>query len=159
MQWKNCFQLSGMVAILFVLAAGGNALAQQAHQVHHPAEIVWKEAPPSLPRGAQAAVLRGDPTQPGLFTMRLKFPPGYVVMPHWHTADEHVTVITGALLLGIGENYDAEKVERILPGSLMVMPATHRHYARFDQETVLQLHGMGPWVVNYVRPADDPRNR
>ena len=91
--------------------------------------------------------------------MRLKFPAGYIVSPHWHTQDEHVTVISGALLLGVGEMYDASEVETLTPGTLMVMPATHRHFARFDQETVLQLHGMGPWIVNYVNPADDPRNK
>jgi len=144
------------LVIAIMLAGTLSALAQQ-HMVHRPDQMEWKDAPVSLPPGAKVAVLRGDPTQPGLFTMRLKFPAGYSVMPHWHTADEHVTVISGTLLLGIGEKFDAAKTEAITPGMLMVMPATHRHYARFEQETVLQLHGMGPWVVNYVSPADDPR--
>jgi quercetin dioxygenase-like cupin family protein len=132
---------------------------QQTHFVHRPAEIQWKPAPAALPPGAQVAVLRGDPAQPGLFTMRLKFPAGYIVSPHWHASDEHATVLSGTLLLGVGEKFDAAKLEAITPGMLMVMPATHRHFARFDQETVLQLHGIGPWVVNYVNPADDPRKK
>lgn len=150
--------LFGIVAVAVVLAASATVAFAQ-HLIFNPETIVWKDAPPSLPKGAMVAVLRGDPTQPGIFTMRLKFPAGYIVSPHWHTQDEHVTVISGALLLAEGDQYDAKKLERITPGSLMVMPATHRHFASFDQETVLQLHGMGPWVVNYVNPADDPRNK
>ena len=145
--------------IVGLVLMSGSAAFGQHHFVFSPDQIEWKPAPTSLPRGAQVAVLRGDPTQPGLFTMRLKFPAGYIVAPHWHTADEHVTVISGALLLGAGDQFDATKTEKLLPGTLMVMPATHTHFARFDQETVLQLHGMGPWLVNYVNPADDPRNR
>lgn len=89
--------------------------------------------------------------------MRLKFPANYIVSPHWHTADEHVTVISGALQIAMGERFDRNKTNTITVGSLMVMPATMRHFAFFAEETVLQLHGMGPWVVNYVNPKDDPR--
>ncbi len=150
--------------LMLPLLAAEASLAQEAQQatphhfVHVPEKLAWKDAPVSLPKGAQVAVLRGDPAQPGLFTMRLKFPAGYIVSPHWHTADEHVTVISGTLYIGAGEKYSAREVEAIRPGTLMVMPATHRHFAHFREETVLQLHGLGPWVVNYVNPADDPRN-
>ena len=152
--------LASVVLCLSLCALAVTAPAQEAHHfIFRPDAIEWKEGPASLPPGAKVAVLRGDPTQPGIFTMRLKFPAGYIVSPHWHTQDEHVTVISGALLLGVGDKYDAEKVEKITPGMLMVMPATHRHFARFDQETILQLHGIGPWIVNYVNPADDHRNK
>ena len=147
------------IAMVAAMMAAWTTTASAQHLIFNPETIVWKDAPASLPKGAKVAVLRGDPTQPGIFTMRLKFPAGYIVSPHWHTQDEHVTVISGALLLAEGDQYDAKKLERITPGSLMVMPATHRHFASFDQETVLQLHGMGPWVVNYVNPADDPRKQ
>lgn len=144
-------------AILALALASAACAQDSAFIVHKPDQLDWRPAPASLPPGAQVAVLRGDPTQPGLFTMRLKFPAGYVVMPHWHTNDEHVTVISGELKIGMGDKAGREKTTLVLPGSLMVMPKTHRHFAYFDKETVLQLHGISPWVVNYVNPADDPR--
>ncbi|OFV99495.1 MAG: hypothetical protein A3F68_09200 [Acidobacteria bacterium RIFCSPLOWO2_12_FULL_54_10] len=144
-----CLSLLGIV-INLPAAIGQNV-------IYSPDSIEWKDAPPSLPKGAKVAVLRGDPAQPGLFTMRLRFPANYIVSPHWHTADEHVTVISGALQIAMGERFDRTKTNTITSGSLMVMPATMRHFAFFAEETVLQLHGMGPWVVNYVNPQDDPR--
>ena len=147
-----------LLTLCALIGIAERALAQE-HFVFSAEKIEWKEAPASLPAGAKVAVLRGDPTQPGIFTMRLRFPAGYIVSPHWHTQDEHVTVISGALLIGDGERFDASRLETVTPGNLMVMPATHRHFARFDQETVLQLHGIGPWVVSYVNPDDDPRKQ
>jgi hypothetical protein len=149
------------VLLLVVLALTGTlelALAQE-HFVFSSDKIEWKEGPASLAPGTKMAILRGDPTKPGMFLMRLKLPVGYIVAPHWHTQDENVTVISGALLIGDGERFDAARLEKVTPGNLMVMPATHRHFARFDEETVLQLQGLGPWVVNYVNPADDPRKQ
>ena len=146
------------IAFVMVLAVSFAARAQDpAFIVHQPEQLKWQPAPAALPPGAQVAVLRGDPTKPGIFTMRLKFPAGYVVNPHWHTNDEHVTVISGELKIGMGDRGSRSETTSVLPGSLMVMPATHRHFGYFDQETVLQLHGISPWVVNYVNPADDPR--
>ena len=68
------------------------------------ADLKWGPAPPGLPAAVQATVLDGDPTKPGLFTVRLKAPDGTQIMPHWHPADEHVTVLSGALMVGMGRN-------------------------------------------------------
>jgi quercetin dioxygenase-like cupin family protein len=146
-------------ALIFAVALTVAAHAQDTtFIVHKPDQLKWQPAPASLPPGAQVAVLRGDPTKPGIFTMRLKFPAGYVVMPHWHTQDEHITVISGELKIGMGDKANRAETTSVLPGSLMVMPKTHHHFGYFDKETVLQLHGISPWVVNYINPADDPRN-
>ena len=161
--------ISAIVTLIAITALAGSALAQnqqdkqavaadQGFFVHKPEQLKWQPAPAALPPGAQVAVLRGDPTKPGIFTMRLKFPAGYVVMPHWHTQDEHITVISGELKIGMGDKANRTETTSVLPGSLMVMPKTHHHFGYFDKETVLQLHGISPWVVNYINPADDPRN-
>jgi quercetin dioxygenase-like cupin family protein len=121
------------------------------------AEIQWKDGPPSLPKGVMMAVLEGDPTQPGMFTLRFKFPDGFQVKPHWHTQTEHATVISGVLHLGMGDRFDRAET-RVLPvGAFGHWPAGTRHFAWFEGETILQLHGQGPWSVEYVNPADDPR--
>jgi mannose-6-phosphate isomerase-like protein (cupin superfamily) len=157
MKFKLQLNMLALLAMAFVLSA--KAQDDKGFIVHNPDKLAWRPAPASLPRGAQVAVLRGDPTKPGIFTMRLKFPAGYVVNPHWHTQDEHVTVISGEMKIGMGDKPSRSETTSVTPGSLMVMPATHHHFAFFDKETVLQLHGIAPWVVNYVNAADDPRSK
>ncbi|MBN8467638.1 cupin domain-containing protein [Corallococcus exiguus] len=105
------------------------------------------------------AVIEGDPTVAGkLFTFRFRFPAGYRLPPHFHPADEHVTVLSGELFMGTGEKFDASKAEALPPGSFVVMPANQRHFAFARQPTEIQVHAVGPWGITYVNPKDDPRN-
>jgi quercetin dioxygenase-like cupin family protein len=104
-------------------------------------------------------VLEGDPTKEGLFTMRLQFPDGFEVKPHWHPAVEHVTVLAGTLNLGMGDAFDKAKTRALDAGSFVYMPPEMHHFAWAKGRTIIQLHGMGPWQVNYLNPADDPRKR
>lgn len=150
-----------VVGTLLLLIAPA-AAAAQAQQPPPPrlfpaADIKWKAGPPAMPKGAQMAVLEGDPTQPGMFTVRLRFPDGFEVRPHWHTQTEHVSVIAGALHLGMGERFDRGTTQKLVAGSFGYWPAGTRHFAWMEGETILQLHGQGPWTVTYVNPADDPR--
>jgi uncharacterized protein (TIGR02246 family) len=123
----------------------------------HARELVWRDAPPSLPPGAKIAVLEGDPTQPGPFTFRLKFPAGYRIPPHFHPVIEHATVVSGALSIGQGDRWDDSKLVRLDADDFIHMPPGERHFARATGETVLQLHSTGPWGITYVNPQDDPR--
>ena len=123
------------------------------------AEIHWVDGPPSLQKGAQMVVLEGDPAKEGLFTMRLRFPDGFDVKPHSHTQIEHVTVIAGTLHFGMGEKFDRSNTRPMPAGSFGFWPIGMRHFAYAEGETVLQLHGRGPWTITYVNPADDPRGR
>jgi hypothetical protein len=124
-----------------------------------PGNIRWTAGPASLRPGAQAAVLEGDPTREGVFTMRLRLPPGFEVRPHWHSQVEHVTVLAGVLHFGMGEKFDRAATRPMPAGSFGYWPIGMRHFAWAEGETVLQLHGRGPWTVTYVDPADDPRQR
>jgi len=121
------------------------------------ADLQWKDGPPSMPKGAKMAVLEGDPTGPGMFTMRLRFPDGFKVGPHWHSQTEHVTVIAGTLHVGMGERFDRSSARTLVAGSFGYWPAGTRHFAWMEGETILQLHGQGPWTITYVNAADDPR--
>jgi hypothetical protein len=121
------------------------------------AGLQWRPGPPALPKGVMMVILEGDPAVAGMFTMRLKFPGGTKVMPHFHSATEHATVISGALHIGMGDTFDQSKATTMSQGSFGFWPAGMHHYGWFDGETVLQLHGQGPWTVTYVNPADDPR--
>ena len=122
------------------------------------AEIKWKDGPGSLPAGAKFAMLEGDPTKEGPFVMRLWFPDGFRIQPHWHPKVERVTIISGTLNLGMGEKFDKSATRELTAGTFGFWPAGMRHFAWAKGDTVLQLHGTGPWIITYVNPADDPRN-
>ena len=124
-----------------------------------PAAVRWKDGPPSLRKGVQMAVLEGDPARAGVFTMRLRLQDGFEVAPHWHSQVEHVTVLTGVLHFGVGERFDRSATREMAAGSFGYWPIGMRHFAWAEGETVLQLHGRGPWTITYVNPADDPRDR
>ena len=124
-----------------------------------PGEIKWMEGPPSLRPGAKMSILEGDPSREGMFTMRLWFPDGFEVAPHWHSQVEHVTVISGTLNIGMGDRFDKASTRAMPAGSFGYWPVGMKHYGWVSGETVLQLHGKGPWTIRYVNPADDPRNK
>lgn len=122
-------------------------------------EMTWSPAPAVLPAGAQIAVLDGDPNKKGLYTFRLKFPAGYKVAPHWHPSLEDLTVISGNFYMGMGTTADESKVKAYGPGAFMSLPANHTHYVIGQEETIIQLHGMGPFGMTYINPADDPQKK
>ena len=131
---------------------------QKAEMSLYPtAEIVWKDGPASLPAGAKVAVLEGDPSKEGFFTMRLRLPDGFKVPPHWHPKVEHVTVISGTFNVGMGEQFDQTATRAMPAGTFGFWPAEMRHFAWTKGETVVQLHGTGPWMITYVNSSDDPR--
>jgi len=149
-----------LVAAVFCTAAITYSQTEgKTHIMFTPSTVSWAAAPPSLPPGAQAAVLEGDPSKAGPFTIRVKAPDGYRIAPHYHPADEHVTVLQGALMMGMGEKMDMAAARELTAGSFGLMPAGVRHFASMKGETILQLHGIGPWGITYVNPADDPRNK
>jgi quercetin dioxygenase-like cupin family protein len=124
-----------------------------------PDAIKWAPAPPSLPAGAKLAVLEGDPGKPGPFTMRLAMPAGYRIPPHFHPVTEHVTVIEGTFYVGMGEILDPSKVSALPTGTFAALEPGVRHFALTKGATTIQLHGVGPWSLTYVNPADDPRTK
>lgn len=151
-----------LVAAAASVSVGGVAWAQHGaahHRILTPVQMKWGAGPPSLPPGARAVVLYGDPTKEGLFVMRLRFPAGYRIPAHTHPRPEILTVVSGVLHLGTGEN-PATATTRALPaGSFFALEPGTVHFARTRQPTVVQLSSTGPWTINYVNPADDPRKK
>ena len=129
----------------------------RTHVLLAPTEMTWGNAPASLPSGAKAAVIEGDPAAAGPFTMRLQLPDGYRVPPHFHPAIEHVTVISGKFTVGTGARGDFAEAKALTAGGFMMMPAGSVHHVRAEGETVIQVHRVGPWGITYSNPADDPR--
>jgi quercetin dioxygenase-like cupin family protein len=133
-------------------AAGGQVIVARA------AELTWAPGPPSLPPGAEFVLIEGNPAEAVPLTLRLKFPPNYRVPPHWHSVIEHVTVLSGTLNIGMGEQATYQGGTALSAGSFAAMPQKMVHSAWTGADgVVFQLHSVGPWSITYVNPADDPR--
>jgi anti-sigma factor ChrR (cupin superfamily) len=133
--------------------------SKDGHVILTPDTLKWKPNP-MLPPGAQASILAGDPTKAGsVYAIRLKVPDGFKIPLHWHPSDENVTVLKGTLMIGVGEKFDPAKMEAVPVGGFMRMPKQMRHFAMAKGETIVQVHGVGPFEINYVNSADDPRTK
>ena len=148
-----------MAVVITLSATWSSAAEPQSPEMHlyPPTSLEWKQGPAAIPPGAKMAVLEGDPTKEGMFVVRFQFPAGYHIPAHTHPKTERVTVISGALFLATGETLDRNSAKELPAGSFGYWPAGMKHAAWSDGETVIQLHGVGPWQINYVNPADDPR--
>jgi quercetin dioxygenase-like cupin family protein len=141
-------------------AESSSADSHRPHSMVSPTDIQWTPAPPKLPPGAQFAVLEGDRTKPGVsYTFRAKLPDGYSVPAHWHSMDENITVIQGKMRLGMGEKFDPAKLRDLPAGSYALLPKGQPHFNLYEGETIIQLHGIGPYDIHYVNPADDPSKK
>jgi quercetin dioxygenase-like cupin family protein len=138
---------------------GHDGAKSDAHVALNESDMKWGDAPPSLPKGAKAVVLSGDPGKEGEFTLRLKMPKDYKIPAHWHPTSEHVTVISGTFHIGTGDKLDAAAGKELKAGGFTFLPAKTHHFAWATEETVVQVHGMGPFAINYLNPDDDPRNK
>ena len=134
------------------------AHAADGHTFVTPSDLVWTDVP-ALPAGAKIAVIEGPMNEAVPFTVRLKLPADFKVPAHWHSGIEHVTVISGTFNVGMGDKIDPAKTQAIPVGGVAIMQAKMNHFAWTKEETILQVHGVGPWAVNYVNPADDPRKK
>ena len=151
-----------LVSAVTLLVASAFALPLSAaddHKMLTAQDVKWSPAPGSLPKGAEVAVLFGDPSKEGLFAMRLKFPKDYVIPPHSHPKPEIVTVISGTFKIGMGDTADRSKANPLPAGGFFGFPPGMTHFAYTDEETVVQLNSTGPWTLTYVNPSDDPRQK
>ena len=123
-----------------------------------PDELKWADVP-SLPPGAKIAVIEGPINEAGPITFRLKFPANYQIPAHSHPGIEHVTVISGTFNMGMGDKLDTAKTKVLSAGSMAIMPPKTNHFGWTKDEVIVQVHGVGPWAVTYVNPADDPRKK
>jgi quercetin dioxygenase-like cupin family protein len=153
------FMLAAFFAVIVSHASLSAEQTQSAEmRLYPPTSIEWKAGPAAIPPGAKMAILEGDPMKEGPFVVRFQFPDAYHIAPHTHPKTERVTVISGNLYLATGETLDRANAKKLPAGSFAYWPAGMKHTAWSEGETVIQLHGIGPWQINYANPADDPRN-
>jgi len=110
--------------------------------------------------GPRRRIVQGDPGTAGLFVYRVKLPANYKIAPHFHKSGENVTVLSGVFFIGMGEVFDQKAATEMKVGSFVGIPATHRHFAfAGPEETLIQVHGVGPTDITFVNTADDPRKK
>lgn len=148
-----------VVGIVALIATSGSVLSEEAHQITlmpGGAAIEWEPGPATLAEGIQIAVLAGDPDKPGPFVLRLKFPAGSSVAPHYHATAENLTVLSGNFFHAMGDKYDKSRGEELTAGGFVYLPAKMNHYVWATSDSIIQVSGTGPFGVIYVNPADDP---
>lgn len=152
--------LKPALSIAALLLAGTSlAHAEGMSMPVNPDHINWGPAPPVFPPGAQFAVISGDPSQDGPYVVRLKMPAGYRIPAHNHPTTEYVTVISGKFNIGMGDKLDKKHGIELRAGGFGEAPAKMNHFAWATSETVVQVHGQGPFALTYVNPADDPSKK
>ena len=157
---KNAMTVSAIAMILGIsgIAVGAADLPYDGngHLMLDPAELKWSEVASMAPP-AQIAVIEGNLAEKEPFTFRLKLPAGYQIDPHTHPAFERVTVISGTLHFAEGETFSRDKTTALSQGAVAIMPPEAPMYGYVEEDTVIQVHGVGPWGIEYINPKDDPR--
>ena len=155
---KSMLHVAFAVVVAYFVGMSASLAQSSGHKMISPNDLQWSDVP-SLPPGAKIAVIEGPMNEAVPFTVRLKLPADYKVPAHWHPAIEHVTVISGTFNMGTGDKLDQSKTTPLSAGSVAIMQPKTNHFAWTKEETIIQAHGVGPWAVNYVNPADDPRKK
>jgi hypothetical protein len=147
---------TAIVVALFL--ASMPAFAMDMPMVVQSSALKWGPPPPGLPPGAEVAIVSGDPGKEVPFVIRARMPAGYKVLPHTHPTAEHVTVLSGTAHIAMGDKFDPNKGEAVKPGGFFAAEKDMHHYFWTTAPTVIQVHGIGPFGITYINPADDPRN-
>lgn len=147
------FMVAAMAIGVFLGPAGVTRADQaQPFPVVTPEQVKWVSRPGF--EGVQFASIAGDPSQPGIYVIRVKFSPGRMTRPHWHPEDRHVIVISGTWYMGEGDTFDPAKTVPLKAGSYAMHPAKAHHYdGAKDEQVVLQIVGYGPSGTTLVNPA------
>jgi quercetin dioxygenase-like cupin family protein len=155
MRWRGFrYVLSCSTALAGVVASGsvGAAKDEPAFVRITPAEVHWRDVPDS--HGTQQAVLLGDPEKPGIYVVRVKFPPHVMDAPHWHPNARYVTVLEGTWYAGTGDTFDPSKAVPLKAGSFMLHPAKAVHWdgSAGNEPVIVQIIGEGPAQTIQVDP-------
>ena len=155
---KQLITTTAVAAALTLVATSAHAQKQAGAKAGAKA-LTWGPAPDAFPAGAKMAVESGNPMASGVFVVRLSFPAGYKIPPHFHPTDEHVQVHSGTFLVGMGDVLDAKKAMKLAANDTGTIKATMHHFAIASTPVVLSIRAEGPFAMTYVKASDDPRKK
>jgi quercetin dioxygenase-like cupin family protein len=144
------------IGLLFFTSSAFGFYENHSHSIVKKDAIKWTTTN-ALPKGAEVAVIHGDPSKAEEFTLRLKLPANFAIAPHFHSGEEHVTVLEGTIHFGMGEKFDQKLFQTLNAGDFMVMKPGTKHFVHSMTPVIVQVHSVGPWTITYVNPSDDPR--
>jgi quercetin dioxygenase-like cupin family protein len=163
MDWNWTLSNTNYRSALLLLVAG-NALCVAMAQTGGasvvaltPPEMKWTKQGALAAPGLEQFNLVGDPTKPGPYTLRLKFPKGYRIAPHTHPDSREVTIISGVFATGYGETFDNARLKTLPAGSFYTEPANVPHYIEIEEDTILQVSGMGPSGRKFINLPETPK--
>ena len=148
---RVCAALIGMAALTAAVYSQEKKDSPATPKIMHFGDLKWTP----IIKGCDLATVAGDPSAEGTpFVVRLRCVDGAKIPAHWHPTDENVTVLKGTFLAGMGETFDETKLITMNVGNFVTMPKEMRHFATCKGETIVQVHAMGPFKVNWVNPSE-----
>ena len=148
-----CVGAFGLAALATGVYSQEKKEAGDAHKIVHYGDLKWTP----IMKGCELAAVSGDPNAEGVpFVLRIRCADGTKIPAHWHPADENLTVLKGTFLVATGEAFDETKLQTMNVGNFILMPKEMRHFAMNKGETIVQIHGAGPFKVNWVNPSEVP---
>jgi quercetin dioxygenase-like cupin family protein len=146
-----CAVLIGITALAMAVSSQEKKESLESHKIVHFGDLKWTP----IIKGCLIATVQGDYNVEGQpFVLRFQCADGAKVPAHWHPTDENMTVLKGAFLLAMGETYDESKLQPMNTGNYIFIPKEMRHFGKIKGDTVIQVHGMGPFKVNWVNPSE-----
>jgi anti-sigma factor ChrR (cupin superfamily) len=146
-----CVALLGITTLTTVVSSQEKKTDAEAHKIVHYGDLKWTP----IMKGCDLASVSGDPSAEGApFVLRIRCVDGTKVPAHWHPTDENLTVLKGTFLVAMGEAYDEAKLQPMNVGNFTTVPKEMRHFALCKGETIVQVHGAGPFKVNWVNPSE-----
>ena len=144
-------RLTSILVLVTCFASAQQPAPSAHHQIVSASQLQWAAA--GLP-DLEIAVVSGDPKSAGPFVLRLRAIRDQKVPAHWHPSDENVTAMTAGFSIGTGENFSQQQLRPLKAGDYLFMPKETRHFAWMKKGAEIQLHGQGPFVTNWVNPAE-----
>jgi len=150
--WKSCCAVAAALTVFAVASYSQEKKeSDSSHKIVRFGDLKWTP----IIKGCDLAPVSGNPDADGApFVLRLRCVDGAKIPAHWHPTDENVTVLKGTFLVGMGETFDESKMQTMNVGNFVAMPKEMRHYAQCKGETIVQVHGAGPFKVNWVNPSE-----
>ena len=151
-------KLASVIAALLLYGTASLMAQDKSAPILTDNDVKWGPLT-ALPKGAEVAVLDGDPSKPGHFIIRMRLPANYVIPPHHHSTAENFTVLSGTLFTGMGDKFDKKAGQEFGPGGFAALPAKMNHFGWTISPTIIQVGSEGPADIVYVNPADDPSKK